>query len=197
MIAAVLLAAGRGTRFGGDKLLAPLHGKAVLRWSAEAMAGSVDGVWVVVPPGAGALRDVLRGLAVHLVEHGARDDGMGSSLAAGVRALPDAAEAVVVALADQPLVSGGVVAELLARWQASGAPAVVPRYRDGRGHPVLFSRSCLPELAALSGDQGARGVLEALGASVEVVPVDADMPRDVDTRAALAALAALARAEPR
>jgi molybdenum cofactor cytidylyltransferase len=70
---------------------------------------------------------------------------------------------------------------------------VAPLYRDGRGHPVLFSRSCFPELSALRGDSGARALLDAMGADLVLVPVDADAPGDVDTPEMLEALEALER----
>jgi molybdenum cofactor cytidylyltransferase len=62
---------------------------------------------------------------------------------------------------------------------------VVPRYRDGAGHPVLFDRACFPALLRLDGDRGARVVLEELGSSVAYVDVDAERPLDVDTPEAL------------
>lgn len=188
MIAALLLAAGRSRRFGADKLVAPLGAWPVIRWSVEALGAVCDRVYVVVPPDAHAVRDALASLDVVLVAHAGRDAGMGSSIGAGIRALPADARAAMIALADQPLVSREVATAVRDAWRERGAPAVVPRYRDGRGHPVLFGRGAFAALAALDGDRGARGVLGALGARVEEVPVDADMPLDVDTRAALLAV---------
>ena len=66
--------------------------------------------------------------------------------------------------------------------------AVVPVYRDGRGHPVLFGRACFAAVGALRGDVGARAVLEALGDRLAQVPVEADAPLDVDTPEVLAQL---------
>ncbi len=180
MIAGLLLAAGRSTRFGADKLTAKLNGKAVARWSAEGLL-DLDAVYVVIPPGADALTQALARLDVTFVVNLGRAEGMASSLRAGVAALPADAEAVVVALGDQPLVSRAVTAALCARWKEGGVDAVVPVYRDGRGHPVLFGRACFDALAALRGDVGARAVLEALGERLAQVPVDADAPLDVDT----------------
>jgi molybdenum cofactor cytidylyltransferase len=190
MIAGLLLAAGRSRRFGGDKLLAPLRGRRVIRWSAESVANAVDQLYVVTAPGAHELVRALGGLDIVLVEHIGRDGGLGTSLAAGVAALSDDVEAAVVALADQPFVDSAVVARLCGAWRASAAQpyAVAPMYRDGRGHPVLFSRSCFAELASLRGDTGARALLDAMGEDLLLVPVDADAPADVDTQEALDAL---------
>jgi molybdenum cofactor cytidylyltransferase len=187
VIAGVLLAAGRSRRFGADKLCAKLNGKAVIRWSAEALAG-VDETYVVIPPGADAVTQALSRLDVRFVVNLARDEGMASSIRAGVAALPDDADAAVIALADQPLVSARVTRQLCERWLAGAAAAVAPQYRDGRGHPVLFGRECFDALRALRGDTGARAVLDALGDRLALVPVDDVMPVDVDTPDALRAL---------
>lgn len=197
MIAGLLLAAGRSTRFGGDKLLAPLHGRPVLHWSAAAIAAEVDVLYVVVPPrpDSAARVEALAGIPAALVEHPGRDAGMASSICAGVAALPADAEAVVIALADQPRVSPQVVRALCARWRNDGGSAVVPRYRDGQGHPVLFARAHFAALGELQGDRGARALLDRLGDACALEPVDAMRPVDVDTPETLRALAAAWRVE--
>jgi molybdenum cofactor cytidylyltransferase len=189
VIAALLLAAGRSVRFGGDKLLAPLHGRPVLFWSAAAIAREVDTLYLVVPPGESARISALEGIPSVIVEHAGHDDGMAGSIGAGVAALPAEAEAVLIALADQPLVSPEVVRRLCARWREGGVAAVVPRYRDGRGNPVLFGRATFGALTALTGDSGGRAVLDSLGDALAEVPVDDTIPVDVDTPDALRALA--------
>lgn len=189
MIAGLLLAAGRGERFRfGDKLLAPLRGRPVLSWSAAALAAETEALYVVVPRGTTGRAEALAGLSPHLVTSDARG-GMGDSIAAGVSALSADAEAVVIALGDQPLVRPGVVRSLCERWRGGGARAVAPLYRDGRGHPVLFGRELIPELAGLRGDRGARALLDSLAADVAVIAVDDSTPLDVDTPEALAAVA--------
>ena len=185
MIAGLLLAAGRSSRFGGDKLCAKLRGKAVIRWSAQALLPSVDVVYVVIPPGADAVVQALSRLDVRVVVNLARDEGMASSIRAGVDAVPDDVDAIVIALGDQPTVDSRVVMEVIGRWRAGGVDAVVPLYRDGRGHPVLFGRSCFDALRTLRGDVGARAVLEGLGDGVALVDVQTPMPIDVDTPSAL------------
>jgi molybdenum cofactor cytidylyltransferase len=190
VIAALLLAAGRSERFGGDKLLAPLRGHPVLFWSAAAIAPEVDALHLVVPPGATTRIAALAGMPCAVVENAGRDAGMASSIRAGIAALPPETDAVVIALGDQPLVAPDVVRQLCARWREGGVRAVAPRYRDGRGHPVLFGRETFPMLSALTGDTGARALLDSLGDAVAFVPVDGTAPVDVDTPDALRALAA-------
>ena len=190
MIAGLLLAAGRSTRFSGDKLVAPLRGRPVLSWSARTLAAEVDALHVVVPPDTPARVAALEGSNAVIVEHAGRDAGMASSIAAGIASLPREVEAVVVGLADQPGISATTVRRLCDHWRAGGAAAVVPRYRDGRGHPVLFARSTFAALASLSGDAGARAVLDALGDEVAMVSMDGERPLDVDTPDVLRALEA-------
>ena len=189
MIAGLLLAAGRSSRFGDDKLLAPLRGHPVLFWSAAAIATEVDALYVVVPADSPARAAALEGIRALLIEHAGGDEGMASSIRVGVAALPPDVGAVVIALADQPLVSPFVVRALCDRWRSEPTAAVVPRYRDGDGHPVLFDRSQFGALGELTGDRGARVLLTSLGEKRAVVEIDAAMPVDVDTPAALGALA--------
>jgi molybdenum cofactor cytidylyltransferase len=190
VIAGLLLAAGRSTRFAGDKLVATLHGRPVMSWSASALAAEVDALYVVVPTDSPARVAALDAVSCVLVAHAGRDAGMGSSIRVGIAALPADAEAVVIALADQPGIVPTVVRQLRDRWRAGGAGAVAPRYRDGRGPPVLFGRVTFPDLSKLGGDVGARTVLDALGAELAIVDVDDVLPADVDTQDALRALEA-------
>ena len=193
MIAGLLLAAGRSTRFGGDKLLALVDGAPVLSWSAAALAAEVDALFLVVPPDAASLLMSAAGVTAVAVKNARRDDGLASSIRAGIAALPTDVEAVVIALADQPFVSPGIVRRLRERWRAGGVTAVAPRYREGRGHPVLFGRPTFPALQALEGDEGAKSLLESLGPGLALVDVDEAMPSDVDTPFALRELRALRR----
>lgn len=185
MIAGVVLAAGRSTRFGGDKLTTTLGTRAVVHWSVAAVLGGVSRAWVVVSPDAVGVRDALSGLPVDYVDNVERDEGMASSIRAGVAAMTDEVAAVVIALGDQPLVASEVVAKLCARWRVGDVAAVVTEYSDGRGHPVLFGRETFDALARLRGDIGARAVLADLRERVGVVIVPSAAPIDVDTPGAM------------
>jgi len=189
VIAGILLASGASTRFGGDKLLAPLDGRPVVRWSAEALVGAVDELVVVVREDGAAVCRALDGLPIRPVINHDADRGMSTAIRAGIAVLPAHVEAVVVALGDQPLVDVRVIGQIVARWRESGAPSVQPRYDDGRGHPVLFDASLFPALSALEGDVGARAVLDAQGDALELLSVAGPRPIDVDTPDALRAAA--------
>ena len=191
-VAGVLLAAGRGTRFGGGKLVAPLDGQPLVRHAASMLVrAGVRELVVVVAADDGAVEAALS----EVLECGPRApvqarvvrvpgaQGLGASVATGIAALGPAVEAALVALGDQPRVPDEVPRALLAAWRGTGAPIVAPRYQGGvRGNPVLFDADIFRELARLDGDEGARPVIQRNADRVRLVDVDMAMPVDVDTR---------------
>lgn len=179
--AAIVLAAGLSRRMGRQKLLLPIRGKPVVRWSVEALVGAVDDVVVVIGHEADAVRAVLAGLPVRFVENPRPEDGQGSSIAVGVAALARHTDAALIALGDQPELPEQVVPALLEAFRRSGKPIVAPVYRGIQATPVLFAAEVFPELASLTGDAGARTVVKARPARVERVAFDLAMPSDVDT----------------
>jgi molybdenum cofactor cytidylyltransferase len=193
VIAAIVLAAGASTRFGAQKLLAPLGGMTVVRSAVlRALHAGMDETIVVTGADAAAIRAALADLPVRVVVNANAAAGMSASLAAGVEACEPDTEAALVVLGDQPLVPPAAYAAVLAAWRAGGASIVAPRYTGGvRGHPVLFAADVFAELRALRGDVGARAVIERDERRVTIVDVAVAAPVDVDEPAALAALAAL------
>ena len=175
---ALLLAAGRGTRFGAPKLVAELGGAPMVRHAAErVLAARPAELVVIVGRDGDAVRAALEGLPARFVE--APDDGeLSASFLAGIRALPADARRILVALGDQPRLDPAVVAAVL---EAPDAPIVVPSYRGVRGHPVRFDVALIPELLAVTGDRGARDVVARDPARVSEIAVDAAPPADVDT----------------
>ena len=190
MIAGVLLASGASRRFGGDKLIAQLDGRPIVRWSAEALVGTVDELVVVVRDDTSPVRAALDGLPIRWVVNHEAEHGMSTAIRAGIASLPAHAEAAIVALGDQPLVDRRVVAQLVERWRAIHARAIQPRYDDGPGHPVLFDATLFPKLCALEGDVGARAALDSLADALDVVTIAGPRPIDVDTPETLRAVAA-------
>jgi molybdenum cofactor cytidylyltransferase len=181
VIAGLLLAAGGARRFGSQKLVAPLGGVAIVRRSAAALAEHVDEMIVVVGSEGDRVRDALTGIAAQIVENPDWNDGLSSSLRRGVAALPKGADAVLVALGDQPTPDPRTFATLVARWRTSTCPIVAARYRDGVAPPVLMGRAVFGEIDGLRGDVGARPIIQRDPGRVAFVDIDADAPRDVDT----------------
>jgi molybdenum cofactor cytidylyltransferase len=192
---AIVLAGGAGSRFGGGKLTAPWRGGALID-GALAAAFAAPGRSVTVVTGAddkvsAAARTFaersghsLRFRLVHCADHA---EGMGATLRTGIAALPPDTAGVFVFLGDMPRIPPSVFPPLVAA-VAAGAPAAAPSFDGQRGHPVLFSAGLLPQLRALTGDQGARDVLRSLGARLALVDttdagvlVDIDRPQDLQT----------------
>ena len=166
---------------GGGKLLLVWQGKPIIRWSVEALRPHVDDLVVVTGAGADAVRAALAGLDVRFVSNPHPEAGQGTSIAVGAAALGPGADAVIIALGDQPRVPPDVVPALLATWRGTDKAIVAPVYRGVHGTPVLFAAEVFAELTALTGDAGARGVVAARPERVARVPFDRDMPPDVDT----------------
>jgi molybdenum cofactor cytidylyltransferase len=181
VIAGLVLAAGASTRMGRQKLLLPVAGEPLVRRAVRSvLAGGLDRVVVVLGRDAGAVGEALRDLPVRTVLNPAFAAGQSTSLRAGLDAVGPV-EAVVVALGDQPLPDPGVVRRLAEAFRRGAGSIVVPAYRDGRGHPVLLGAAVLDEARAVTGDRGARAVIDRDPARVAEVPVDAPAPADVDT----------------
>jgi molybdenum cofactor cytidylyltransferase len=182
VISAIVLAAGLSRRMGRAKLLLDLGGQPVIRRSVAPLAGVVDDVIVVTGTEDSGVRDALAGLPVRFVVNPNPQDGQGSSIACGARALGASTRATFIVLGDQPRLPLDVMASLVRAFERSGKPIVAPVYRGGvQGNPVLFGAELFSELTVLGGDGGARAVVNARPERVERVMVDAAMPADLDT----------------
>ncbi len=191
-IVGVLLAGGRGERFGGGKLLAPLQsaqddvvaGTPVGVAACRHLTASLPATIAVVRPGDAALMAALRLAGARVIVCERADEGMGASLACGVAAAADA-DGWVVALADMPWVRPATI-DAVAAALAAGADIVAVRYDGQRGHPVGFARRHGVALTALRGDEGARAVVARHAATVQSIDVDdPGVLRDVDRAADL------------
>jgi molybdenum cofactor cytidylyltransferase len=187
---ALVLAAGAGARFGGGKLLAPWRGGVLLDGALAAAfaapARSVSVVWGadarVAEAAAAFARAAGQTQRLRLVASPDHAQGLSQSLKAGVAALPDDCAGVFVLLGDMPRAPTSVYGPMV-QALAAGAPAVAATFQGRRGHPVLFGRSLLPALMALSGDRGAGEVLKGLGARLAEIPAPDDGALfDVDRR---------------
>jgi CTP:molybdopterin cytidylyltransferase MocA len=190
-VAAIVLAAGAGSRFGGGKLLAPYRGRPMIEGALVNLADApVDETVVVVGADAKRLREVCEPYGVRVVENPGWAEGMSTSVRAGLKALGPEAQAAVVLLADQPLVGTGAVERLVEAFER-GAKVAVATYGGRPRNPVLFSREVWPLLEAeLSGDEGARPFLRRHPKLLTQVPCDGvGDPADVDTAEDLRRLA--------
>jgi molybdenum cofactor cytidylyltransferase len=188
-VAAILLAAGRASRWrasGGreaTKLVAPWRGRAMAHAVAEAaLASRARPLVVVLGHEAAAVRAALDGLPAVFVENRDYAQGLSTSLRAGLAALPECCDGAVVLLGDMPEVGADLIDALIAAFEARpDALAVAPRGAGGLGKPVLLARGLFAQAAALSGDRGARRLVERAGARrVEIDWAGEEIALDID-----------------
>lgn len=183
-VAAVVLAAGQGLRFGSQKLLASLGDRPLLQHALDAAnASSLEPIVVVLGADADAVAAGVRSGRARIVRNPDHATGQASSLRVGLRAL-DTNDAAVVVLGDQPNVTAALLDALVAAQRSSGAPAVVCAQDGRRSPPTLLHRDLWEEVDALRGDTGARELLARRG-DVVVFEVAHGLAHldDVDTQA--------------
>jgi molybdenum cofactor cytidylyltransferase len=185
-IVGILLAAGSGSRFGGDKLAHPLaDGTPIGVASLRNLKRALPDVITVARSEDTHLRDLLaaEGVAVHLCADAHL--GMARSFVCAITASADA-DGWVIALGDMPFLLPKTITTIARRVARNGGIAI-PEYRGERGHPVGFSRRYRDELLTLQGDEGARSVIGRHPGDVEIVDCDdRGIVRDIDTLADLA-----------
>jgi molybdenum cofactor cytidylyltransferase len=185
-IAAVILAAGKSARMGEAKQLLRLGDTTVLGQTiANARRAALDEVILVLGASAEAIRRQLPLEGLKLVINPHYEQGMATSLRAGLEAVSPQAGAALILLADQPLVRPATLSRLADHYRRTHPQILIPTCRGIRGNPVLLDRSLFAEAMALAGDVGCRALFaqhpEAI-AKLEVedegILVDIDNPDD-------------------
>ncbi|MGB3146164.1 MAG: nucleotidyltransferase family protein [Paracoccaceae bacterium] len=186
--AAVILAAGRSTRMGdGNKMLAEIAGKALVRIVGEAACASSAAPVIAVTGHQGeAVASELAGLEIDCRHNPDFAQGMAGSLAAGIAALPHDASHAIVLLGDMPGITAQMIERMIAMAQAAPDGSIIAASHGGkRGNPVLWPHSDFAALCAIKGDKGGRGMLDANEARVVLVELGEAAAFDVDTPQAL------------
>jgi molybdenum cofactor cytidylyltransferase len=193
-IAAVVLAAGRSTRMGAvNKMLAEIGGKPLVRIAAEqALASCAKPVIVVTGHERERVETALEGLPVRFTHNPGYADGLGTSLKAGITAVPADADAAIVCLGDMPQVDAVLIDKLIAAFDPErSALVILPSINGRRGNPVVWSRRFFNDLMSITGDIGARHLIGSYAEAVVEVPVAGDAAlTDVDTPESLSAVKA-------
>lgn len=181
-IVGILLAAGSGSRFGGDKLLHPLaDGTPIGVAAARSLRAAVERVIAVTREGDDRLADLLAETGCEILVAPDAAQGMGHSLAAGVRAAP-AADGWLIALGDMPFIAPATH-RLIAQAIAQGHSLAAPVYEGSRGHPVGFAAGWYERLRNLEGDTGGRSVWQRGPEEPHLLAVDdRAVIRDIDSR---------------
>lgn len=182
---AVVLAAGTSSRFGGTKQAVEFDGIPLVRRALQT-ATRVCGDRVITVIGHDAA-NVLRSMQANsgfLVVNEDFESGLGSSIAAAARACPPQSDALLLMLADQPLVTADHLEALLHRWSGADNEIVATAYADTEGPPVLLPRATIGDLSRLTGDTGARALFRDTRFSLKTVrfedaAVDIDTPSDL------------------
>lgn len=181
-LVAIVLGAGASRRLGRPKQTLPFGSRTLLAHVvADVEASSVDRV-VVVLGGAGSEAEASlepgRAIVTHNATYGT---GCASSLLAGLDAAGDC-EGIVMLLGDMPGVTPEVIDEVVAAWTGALTWAAVTEYRDGLGHPFLFSADSFPDLRGLHGDKAVWKIVDREPPSrVARIAIDRPLPLDVDT----------------
>jgi molybdenum cofactor cytidylyltransferase len=186
MICAIVLAAGRSRRMGSQKLLLPFAESTVVgHVVGQIVASDVDQVYVIVGRDAAAIAEALRDRPVRIVRNPDPDGDMLSSVRCGLRAVPPDCRAVLVALGDQPGITGELVNCIINAYLSSDRKIAVPVHKGQRGHPLLLSVECRDEVLRDYEHVGLQGLLRQHPEDVLEVPVsspaavsDMDCPAD-------------------
>ena len=184
-LAGILLAAGESTRLGEPKQLLDWRGRPLIEHTARvALAAGLDPVVAVIGHRADEVRAALRA-PVTIVENPNWQEGMSTSLRAGLLALPADVAAAIMLLVDQPLVDAKHLKAMIEAYRSSVHSIVVSTYQGDRGSPTLFDRSLFDELQRVSGDSGGRTIVQAhpdlvtnVEADSELLLLDVDTPED-------------------
>lgn len=192
VIAALLLAAGQSRRMGSDnKLLAIIDGKPMVRHVAETLqASDVDDILMVTGHDADNVVNTIWDLGVSSVQNPDFAEGLSTSLKVGFEILSGRADAILVCLGDMPFVTPDSLNKLIKAFDpAAGKSIIVPATSGKRGNPVLLSVQYLPDVMAITGDMGAKAVINSNGHAIEAIEIDSsEIFTDIDTPEILAAL---------
>jgi CTP:molybdopterin cytidylyltransferase MocA len=182
---AIVLAAGRSQRFGRSKLLERVEGEPLVHRAAYLAREACGDCSILVAGHERAAVTAAAGEAAQFIVVNDRyQEGIGGSIALAARAISHAADAVLLLLADQPLVTAQHLRALITEWNGADNVITATAFSGTTGPPVLFPRSAFEALGELTGDQGAKSLLQSPDFDVRTVPFD-DAAIDIDTPADL------------
>jgi molybdenum cofactor cytidylyltransferase len=181
VISGVVLAAGTSSRFGSTKQIFVLGSKPLVVHAIDALRDAGVGELIVVVGHDRKAVEAVLPPDVRIVPNPGYRDGQATSLAAALHEVADESEAAIVLQADQPGIAPDDLRALIAGYYETRGQITRLRYLDGPG-PALLSREIYAEAGHLRGDIGARALMASHPDWVEDVPIDAPVPRDIDTR---------------
>lgn len=189
MITAVLLlAAGASSRMGQPKMFLTWQGETLLQHAVSAAASISTPVFVVTGEHTDKIASILQHTAVQLIHNPQWQEGMGTSVAAGVAGILQAGyspDNLIIVVCDQPFITAGLLHQMIEAKVSSGKGIVGCSYDNTIGTPVLFDKKYFSALQGLNGQQGAKRLLQQYAENVTTVPfsegsIDIDTPEDYE-----------------
>lgn len=183
-IGIVILAAGASTRLGTPKQLLRYQGYSLIqRVVTTAISSLGEPIIVVLGANAAQIQPELQAFAIHVVLNPQWIDGISTSIRTGIEALltikPDV-EAVVLLVCDQPFIEPDLIYQLITAYQLTHQPIIASEYAGVVGVPALFEHTLFPTLMGLSGDRGAKQLMQSANSSIQTIPYPA-AAFDIDT----------------
>ena len=186
-LSAIVLAAGGSSRYGQCKQLVEINGSSLVRQAVDKLSAlfSNDRITVVVGANSEAVAQTVSDLPVKVVLNEHWQQGLASSLKAGLNSVEPDSRAVMITLCDQALVTENHLRLLLEHWLASPSEFMAGAYADTIGTPVIIPAEFYPQVLALEGDAGAKSILNNNAGRVRTLPIpeaefDLDVPADLD-----------------
>jgi molybdenum cofactor cytidylyltransferase len=177
----IVLAAGASTRLGTPKQLLCYRGETLLRRTVEtALSVQVHAVRVVLGYASEKMKFEISDFPVELIINPQWQQGISTSIRSGIESLDPTVEAAIIVVCDQPNVTSSILIKLIEMYTSSRARIVTCRYSGTVGVPTLYDRQLFPDLIALSGDHGAKPIIERYASE----RVEIDFPGgeiDIDT----------------
>lgn len=185
MISLVVLAAGKSTRFGENKLLYRLGEKTVIERVVESTLGSqVDEVLLVLGYEAERLERRLSRTGCRLIYNTHFEEGQSSSVKVGIASVARDSEAALILPGDTALISSQIIDEVIEEYKRTRSPIVVATYQGRLGHPILFDKSLFQEIAQIGEEnQGLKAIVKKYRKQISKVDVDSpEVLLDLDTK---------------
>ncbi|BAY80554.1 4-diphosphocytidyl-2C-methyl-D-erythritol synthase [Calothrix parasitica NIES-267] len=184
-IGLIILAAGKASRMGKPKQLLIYQGSSLISLAVKVGLNSIcESVVVVLGAYAEIIKPEINNLPIQIIENPDWETGMSSSIRAGINSINQSnlnLDAVIIALADQPLISEAVFNQLISKYQDTKNKIIASAYDDVVGVPALFDKSIFSELMDIEGDRGAKALMRKYQDEVLTIPV-AEAAIDIDTQ---------------
>lgn len=183
-ISAIVLAAGQSKRMGRAKQLLPFGSGTILESVIMSLAESkVDEIILVLGHRGEEIRESLACRPAKTVINPRYEEGMSSSIICGMNAVDEHADAVMIVLGDQPLISSDVIDKLAQEYRSGEKGIVVPLCKMRRGNPVIFDIKYREKLSALRGDIGGKTIVDSDSGDVLEVDIESDaVIQDIDEK---------------